>query len=175
MPQLSVAEVCVIEEAAKEADDLGYFEGLKDAYGDRVQEEIIDDQFVDNDGDRVSGSDFRSTIATLRQRYLDVKNNPGDKRALNDYNTTYLYFKSLFPEAVIQKGYLDEIQKILGINFPEPTSLQEIKENQPNPKNQPQWVWLEYKSKNKLNPIIFGEDEKVDEDVKDLLLKTKFS
>ena len=157
--------------AAKEADDLGYFEGLKDAYGDRVQEEIVDDQFVDNDGDRVSGSDFRSTIATLRQRYLDVKNNPGDKRALNDYNTTYLYFKSLFPEAVIQKGYLDEIQKILGINFPEPTSLQEIKENQPNPKNQPQWVWLEYKSKNKLNPIIFGEDEKVDEDVKDLLLK----
>ena len=157
--------------AAKEADDLGYFEGLKDAYGDRVQEEIVDDQFVDNDGDRVSGSDFRSTIATLRQRYLDVKNNPGDKRALNDYNTTYLYFKSLFPEAVIQKGYLDEIQKILGINFPEPTSLQEIKENQPNPKNQPQWVWLEYKSKNKLNPIIFGNDEKVDPEVKDLLLK----
>ena len=157
--------------AAKEADDLGYFEGLKDAYGDRVQEEIVDDQFVDNDGDRVSGSDFRSTIATLRQRYLDVKNNPGDKRALNDYNTTYLYFKSLFPEAVIQKGYLDEIQKILGINFPEPTSLQEIKKNQPNPKNQPQWVWLEYKSKNKLNPIIFGNDEKVDPEVKDLLLK----
>ena len=157
--------------AAKEADDLGYFEGLKDAYGDRVQEEIVDDQFVDNDGDRVSGSDFRSTIATLRQRYLDVKNNPGDKRALNDYNTTYLYFKSLFPEAIIQKGYLDEIQKILGINFPEPTSLQEIKENQPNPKNQPQWVWLEYKSKNKLNPIIFGNDEKVDSEVKDLLLK----
>ena len=157
--------------AAKEADDLGYFEGLKNAYGDRVQEEIVNDQFVDNDGDRVSGSDFRSTIATLRQRYLDVKNNPGDKRALNDYNTTYLYFKSLFPEAVIQKGYLDEIQKILGINFPEPTSLQEIKENQPNPKNQPQWVWLEYKSKNKLNPIIFGNDEKVDPEVKDLLLK----
>ena len=157
--------------AAKEADDLGYFKGLKDAYGDRVQEEIVNDQFVDSDGDRVSGSDFRSTIATLRQRYLDVKNNPGDKRALNDYNTTYLYFKSLFPEAVIQKGYLDEIQKILGINFPEPTSLQEIKENQPNPKNQPQWVWLEYKSKNKLNPIIFGNDEKVDPEVKDLLLK----
>ena len=58
------------------------------------------------------------------------------------------YFKSLFPEAVIQKGYLDDIQRVLGINFPEPTSLQEG--NQPNPKNQPQWVWLEYKNQNKL-------------------------
>jgi len=154
--------------AGKEADDLKYFEGLKNAYGDRVQEEIVDDQFVDSDNERVSGSDFRSTIATLRQRYLDVKNNPGDKKALNNYNTTYLYFKSLFPEAVIQKGYLDEIQKVLGINFPEPTSLQE---GQPNPKNQPQWIWLEYKSQNKLNPIIFGDDEKVDPEVKDLLLK----
>ena len=154
--------------AGKEADDLKYFEGLKNAYGDRVQEEIVDDQFIDSDNERVSGSDFRSTIATLRQRYLDVKNNPGDKKALNNYNTTYLYFKSLFPEAVIQKGYLDEIQKVLGINFPEPTSLQE---GQPNPKNQPQWIWLEYKSQNKLNPIIFGDDEKVDPEVKDLLLK----
>jgi len=227
--------------ASKEADDLKYFEGLKNAFGDRVQEEIVDDQFVDSDGERVSGTDFRSTIATLRQRYLDVKNNPGDKKALNDYNTTYLYFKSLFPEAVIQKGYLDDIQKILGINFPEPTSLQELKdiipgglakgktivdiakkyktniekvkkqltkgiktemehttskaaakeiamdhlwedlyyydklkkieESQPNPKKQPQWVWLEYKNQNKLNPLVFGEDEKVDTEVKDLLLK----
>ena len=100
--------------AGKEADDLKYFEGLKEAFGDRVQEEIIDDQFTDSDGDRVSGTDFRATIAELRQRYLQVKNNPGDKKALNDYNTTYNYFKSLFPEAVIQKGYLDDIQRVLG-------------------------------------------------------------
>ena len=155
--------------AGKEADDLKYFEGLKEAFGDRVQEEIIDDQFVDSDGDRVSGTDFRATIAELRQRYLQVKNNPGDKKALNDYNTTYNYFKSLFPEAVIQKGYLDDIQRVLGINFPEPASLQEG--SQPNPKNQPQWVWLEYKNQNKLNPLIFGVDETVDPEVRELLLK----
>ena len=155
--------------AGKEADDLKYFEGLKEAFGDRVQEEIVDDQFVDSDGDRVSGTDFRATIAELRQRYLQVKNNPGDKKALNDYNTTYNYFKSLFPEAVIQKGYIDDIQRVLGINFPEPTSLQEG--SQPNPKNQPQWVWLEYKNQNKLNPLIFGVDETVDPEVRELLLK----
>jgi len=155
--------------ASKEADDLKYFEGLKEAFGDRVQEEIIDDQFTDSDGDRVSGTDFRSTIAELRQRYLQVKNNPGDKKALNDYNTTYNYFKSLFPEAVIQKGYLDDIQRVLGINFPEPASLQEG--SQPNPKSQPQWVWLEYKNQNKLNPLIFGVDEIVDPEVRELLLK----
>jgi hypothetical protein len=155
--------------AGKEADDLKYFEGLKEAFGDRVQEEIVDDQFTDSDGDRVSGTDFRATIAELRQRYLQVKNNPGDKKALNDYNTTYNYFKSLFPEAVIQKGHLDDIQRVLGINFPEPTSLQEG--NQPNPKNQPQWVWLEYKNQNKLNPLIFGVDETVDPEVRELLLK----
>ena len=155
--------------AGKEADDLKYFEGLKEAFGDRVQEEIVDDQFTDSDGDRVSGTDFRATIAELRQRYLQVKNNPGDKKALNDYNTTYNYFKSLFPEAVIQKGYLDDIQRVLGINFPEPASLQEG--SQPNPKNQPQWVWLEYKNQNKLNPLIFGVDETVDPEVRELLLK----
>ena len=155
--------------AGKEADDLKYFEGLKEAFGDRVQEEIVDDQFVDSDGDRVSGTDFRATIAELRQRYLQVKNNPGDKKALNDYNTTYNYFKSLFPEAVIQKGHLDDIQRVLGINFPEPASLQEG--NQPNPKKQPQWVWLEYKNQNKLNPLIFGVDETVDPEVRELLLK----
>lgn len=155
--------------AGKEADDLKYFEGLKEAFGDRVQEEIVDDQFIDSDGDRVSGTDFRATIAELRQRYLQVKNNPGDKKALNDYNTTYNYFKSLFPEAVIQKGYLDDIQRVLGINFPEPASLQEG--NQPNPKKQPQWVWLEYKNQNKLNPLIFGVDETVDPEVRELLLK----
>jgi hypothetical protein len=155
--------------AGKEADDLKYFEGLKEAFGDRVQEEIVDDQFTDSDGDRVSGTDFRATIAELRQRYLQVKNNPGDKKALNDYNTTYNYFKSLFPEAVIQKGYLDDIQRVLGINFPEPASLQEG--SQPNPKSQPQWVWLEYKNQNKLNPLIFGVDEIVDPEVRELLLK----
>jgi len=155
--------------AGKEADDLKYFEGLKEAFGDRVQEEIVDDQFTDSDGDRVSGTDFRATIAELRQRYLQVKNNPGDKKALNDYNTTYNYFKSLFPEAVIQKGHLDDIQRVLGINFPEPASLQEG--NQPNPKKQPQWVWLEYKNQNKLNPLIFGVDETVDPEVRELLLK----
>jgi hypothetical protein len=55
------------------------------------------------------------------------------------------------------------------LNFPEPASLQEG--SQPNPKNQPQWVWLEYKNQNKLNPLIFGVDEIVDPEVKELLLK----
>ena len=155
--------------AGKEATDLKYFEGLKEAFGDRVFEEIISDEFVDSDGERVSGTEFRATIDRLRETYNLVKADPNDKKALNDYNTTYNYFKSLFPEAVIQKGYFDEIQKVLGINYPPPTSLQEG--NQPNPKNQPKWVWLEYKNKSKLNPLVFDEDETIDEKVKDLLLK----
>lgn len=155
--------------AGKEANDLKYFEGLKEAFGDRVFEEIINDEFTDTDGERVSGTEFRATINRLRETYNLVKADPNDKKALNDYNTTYNYFKSLFPESVINKGYFDEIQKVLGINYPPPTSLQEG--DQPNPKNQPKWVWLEYKNQNKLNPLIFGDDEEVDEDVKDLLLK----
>jgi predicted nucleotidyltransferase len=155
--------------AGKEANDLKYFEGLKEAFGDRVFEEIINDEFTDTDGERVSGTEFRATINRLRKTYNLVKADPNDKKALNDYNTTYNYFKSLFPESVINKGYFDEIQKVLGINYPPPTSLQEG--DQPNPKNQPKWVWLEYKNQNKLNPLIFGDDEEVDEDVKDLLLK----
>jgi len=155
--------------AGKEATDLKYFENLKEAFGDRVFEEIINDEFVDQDGERVSGTEFRATINRLKETYNAVKANPEDKRALNDYNTTYNYFKSLFPESVIQKGYFDEIQKVLGINYPPPTSLQE--DSQPNPKNQPKWVWLEYKNKEKLNPLIFDEDETIDEKVKELLLK----
>lgn len=155
--------------AGKETSDLKYFEGLKEAFGDRVFEEIISDEFVDQDGERVSGTEFRSTIKRLKETYNLVKAKPGDKRALNDYNTTYNYFKSLFPDVVINKGYFDDIQKVLGINYPSPTSLQEG--NQPNPKNQPKWVWLEYKNKSKLNPLVFDEDEVIDENVKDLLLK----
>ena len=155
--------------AGKEATDLKYFENLKEAFGDRVFEEIISDEFVDQDGERVSGTEFRATINRLKETYNAVKANPEDKRALNDYNTTYNYFKSLFPESVIQKGYFDEIQKVLGINYPSPTSLQE--DSQPNPKDQPKWVWLEYKNKEKLNPLVFDEDETIDEKVKELLLK----
>ena len=155
--------------AGKEATDLKYFENLKEAFGDRVFEEIINDEFVDQDGERVSGTEFRATINRLKETYNAVKANPEDKRALNDYNTTYNYFKSLFPESVIQKGYFDEIQKVLGINYPPPTSLQE--DSQPNPKDQPKWVWLEYKNKEKLNPLVFDEDETIDEKVKELLLK----
>ena len=163
---------------AKKEIESGYFDTLKDKFADRVMPLIINDEFVDGDGDRVSGTEFRATIDELKSRYQSLQQEQKGTTEytvkLNDYNNTYEYLKSLMPDSVINKGLFDDVLRVLKLNFPTPKSLQE---NQPNPKNQPQYVWLEedkwleeYKNKNQFNPFIF-DGEEIDPKVKELLLK----
>lgn len=163
----------------KEEIESGYFDNLKDKFADRVKPQIVNDDFKDKDGELVSGDEFRATIDELKNRFQllrqEKKGTTEYTVKLNDYNNTYDYLKSLMPESVINKGLFDDVLKVLNLNFPNPKSLQE---SQPNPKNQPKWVWLEedrwleeYKTKNKLNPIIFDDNEEINEDIKNLLLK----
>ena len=163
---------------AKKEIESGYFDTLKDKFADRVMPLVINDEFVDRDGDRVSGTEFRATIDELKSRYQALRQEQKGTTEytvkLNDYNNTYEYLKSLMPDSVINKGLFDDVLRVLKLNFPTPKSLQE---NQPNPKNQPQYIWLEedkwleeYKNKNQFNPAIFdGED--IDPKVKELLLR----
>jgi hypothetical protein len=162
----------------KKEIESGYFDTLKDKFADRVMPQIIDDEFTDKDGDRVSGTEFRATVNELKSRYQalqqEQKGTTEYTVKLNDYNNTYEYLKSLMPDSVINKGLFDDVLRVLKLNFPTPKSLQE---NQPNPKKQPQYVWLEedkwleeYKNKNQFNPAIF-DGENIDLKVKELLLK----
>jgi len=125
----------------KKEIESGYFDTLKDKFADRVMPQIIDDEFTDKDGDRVSGTEFRATVNELKSRYQalqqEQKGTTEYTVKLNDYNNTYEYLKSLMPDSVINKGLFDDVLRVLKLNFPTPKSLQE---NQPNPKKQPQYV-----------------------------------
>ena len=150
----------------------GYFKSLEDKFPNRVFPIAVNDEFNDKDGERVSGTEFRDSLSALKTRYQQLQQQQkGSKEytiALNEYNNIYNYIKSLVPEAVVNKGMFDDVLKVLGMNYPTPDSLQEIK---PNPKNQPDQVWLEeYKNKNQFNPAIF-DGENIDPKVKELLLK----
>jgi predicted nucleotidyltransferase len=156
----------------------GYFDTLKEKFADRVMPQIVNDEFVDGDGERVSGTEFRATISELKTRFQELQQEQKGTTEytvkLNDYNNTYEYLKSLMPDSVINKGLFDDVLRVLKLNFPIPKSLQE---GQPNPKDQPQYVWLEedrwleeYKNKNKFNPAVF-DGENLDPKVKELLLK----
>lgn len=144
-----------------ETEDQNYFASLEDKFGDRVRAVAIDEKFVDENGKRISASAFRTTIATLKTQVFTVENTqkgtPEYNKAVSDYNNTYDYFKSLFPEAVIQKGYFDNVLKVLNLKLPKPETLNESIE--------------EYKNKSKLNPNIFGENDRLKPNVRQALLK----
>jgi len=144
-----------------ETIDQNYFASLEDKFGDRVRAVAIDEKFVDEKGKRISASAFRTTIATLKTQIFTIENTqkgtPEYNKAISDYNNTYDYFKSLFPEAVIQKGYFNDVLKVLNLNLPKPESLNESIE--------------EYKNKSKLNPNIFGENDRLRPNVRQALLK----
>ena len=144
-----------------ETIDQNYFASLEDKFGDRVRAVAIDEKFVDEKGKRISASAFRTTIATLKTQIFTIENTqkgtPEYNKAVSDYNNTYDYFKSLFPEAVIQKGYFNDILEVLNLNLPKPESLNESIE--------------EYKNKSKLNPNIFGENDRLRPNIRQALLK----
>jgi len=110
----------------------GYFKSLEDKFPDRVFPIAVNDEFNDKDGERVSGTEFRDSLAALKTRYQQLqKTQKGSKEytiALNEYNNIYNYLKSLMPEAVVNKGKFDDVLGVLGLNYPNPESLQEVKD-----------------------------------------------
>jgi len=155
---------------AQEEIEMGYFSKLKEKFPGRVREQVIEDQFV-TDGERISGTetrellnDLKATFDALRQEQKRTKEYTVK---LNEYNNAYEAVKTMVPDAVVQKGLYDDFLRILGLNHPEPKSLQEDS----NYNKEKNWVWLEeYKNKNQLNPMLF-DGEKLDPQVKELLLK----
>ena len=142
-----------------ETQDQNYFASLESKFGDRVRAIAIDEKFVDDEGKRVSASSFRTTISILKTQINTINNTstgtPEHTKAISDYNNTYDYFKDLFPEAVIQKGYFDDVLKVLNLELPKPETLvEEI---------------VEYKNKTTLNPNIF-DGETIKPKVREALL-----
>jgi nicotinamide mononucleotide adenylyltransferase len=149
----------------------GYVNKLQEKFSDRVYSQVINDHFTDKDGEDVGEAEFVGTIDKLKENFNKLrKQQKGTKEytiALNDYNNTYDYLKSLMPESLINKGLFDNFLKTLRINPINPKSLQEDN----NYNKEKNWVWLEeYKNNNQLNPMLF-DDDKLDPQVKELLLK----
>jgi hypothetical protein len=158
-----------IVQTQNEEDDQKYINSLQNAFANRVKPVVAKEKFTDEDGEPTTSASVSGTITQLKKSYNEFQNTK-DRKYLNDYNNSYNYLKTLFPDVVIQKGYFDEIQKILGINFPKPESLQEIKTEDNNYNKEKNWVWLEYRNKKQLNPVIF-ENDVMNPEVKELLLK----
>jgi len=155
---------------AQEEIEKGYFSVLKEKFPGRVREQVIEDQFVTG-GERVSGTQTRELLDELKTTFDALRQEQkGTKEytiKLNEYNNAYEAVKTMVPDAVIQKGLYDDFLRILGLNHPEPKSLQEDN----NYNKEKNWVWLEeYKNKKQLNPMLF-DGEKLDPQVKELLLK----
>jgi hypothetical protein len=143
-----------------ETQDQNYFTTLENKFGDRVRAVAIDEKFVDSKGKRVSASDIRTTMAILKTQAGTIENTqkgtPDYNKAVSDYNNTYDYFKGLFPEAVVQKGYFNDILRILNLDIPKPESLNESVN--------------EYKNQTTLNPNIF-DGEQIKPKIREALLK----
>ena len=114
---------------AGEADDMGYIESLKKAFGNRVMPLSIEEKFLVN-GAPISSTYVREVIVRLNQYSAAIRSTKRDttdfSKARNGYLNTLEELKNCFPDAVMQKGYFDDILNILGIDY---ISVDELQEN----------------------------------------------
>ena len=82
------------------------------------------------DGDFAEYKYYLGTIAWFKKDYKTIEKIINDKQVKNSGNDVVL--KKLLQNK--DKSYKEAYGS-------------DLKENQPNPKNQPQWVWLEYKNR----------------------------
>jgi nicotinamide mononucleotide adenylyltransferase/Zn-dependent peptidase ImmA (M78 family) len=114
---------------AGEADDMSYIESLKKAFGNRVMPLSIEEKFLVN-GAPISSTYVREVIVRLNQYSAAIRSTKRDttdfSKARNGYLNTLEELKNCFPDAVMQKGYFDDILNILGIDY---ISVDELQEN----------------------------------------------
>ena len=114
---------------AGEADDAGYIQALTKAFGTRVMPLYVEEKFLVN-GAPISSTYVREVIVRLNQYTAAIRSSQRDttdfSKARNGYLKTLEELKNCFPDAVMQKGYFDDILNILGIDY---ISVDELQEN----------------------------------------------
>jgi nicotinamide mononucleotide adenylyltransferase len=112
-----------------EADDASYIQALTKAFGTRVMPLYVQEKFLVN-GAPISSTYVREVIVRLNQYSAAVrstqKGTTDFSKARNGYLNTLEEFKNCFPDAVMQKGFFDDIMRVLGIDY---ISVDELQEN----------------------------------------------
>ena len=115
-----------------EGGDQTYFNSLKKAFGERAITLPIEEKVV-SQGKRLSGTEVRGLITQLKSLVKQIISTDKDSnehaKAKNQYLNTLEVLKGCFPEAVIQKGYFDDILHILNVSVLSPEQLQEVDPN----------------------------------------------
>jgi len=110
--------------------DQTYFNSLKKAFGERAMTLPVDEKVI-SQGKRLSGTEVRGLITQLKslvkQIILTDKDSTEHAKAKNQYLNTLETLKGCFPESIIQKGYFDDILRILNVSVLTPEQLQEYK------------------------------------------------
>lgn len=112
-----------------EEEDQGYINSLKQSFDTRIKAIDVEEKFV-TDGKRLSGTTVRGYIAQLKEEQQKMQTE-GDKtsnqyqKAKNQYLSLINILEGCFPDAVIQKGYFEQIMNILGVEIIPKTELQE--------------------------------------------------
>lgn len=114
---------------AGEADDANYIQALTKAFGTRVMPLYVEEKFLVN-GAPISSTYVREVIVRLNQYTAAIRSSQRDttdfSKARNGYLNTLEELKNCFPDAVMQKGFFDDIMNILGIDY---ISVDELQEN----------------------------------------------
>ena len=112
-----------------EADDASYIQALTKAFGTRVMPLYVQEKFLVNSAP-ISSTYVREVIVRLNQYSAAVrstqKGTTDFSKARNGYLNTLEEFKNCFPDAVMQKGFFDDIMRVLGIDY---ISVDELQEN----------------------------------------------
>ena len=110
--------------------DQAYFNSLKKAFGERAITLPVEEKVI-SQGKRLSGTEVRGLITQLKslvkQIILTDKDSTEHAKAKNQYLNTLETLKGCFPESIIQKGYFDDILRILNVSVLTPEQLQEYK------------------------------------------------
>ena len=110
--------------------DQAYFNSLKKAFGERAMTLPVEEKVI-SQGKRLSGTEVRGLITQLKslvkQIILTDKDSTEHAKAKNQYLNTLETLKGCFPESIIQKGYFDDILRILNVSVLTPEQLQEYK------------------------------------------------
>lgn len=121
-------KIAYVAATMSDPDDQGYIDSLTKAFGDRIKPLNVEEQTLVN-GQVLTSDQILALVGELKQ--YDAQLKTADKgtsvysKARNGYLNTLNKLKACFPEAVIQKGYFDDVVRVLGVDLFSPEELQE--------------------------------------------------
>jgi len=121
-------KIAYVAATMSDPDDQGYIDSLTKAFGDRIKPLNVEEQTLVN-GQVLTSDQILALVGELKQ--YDAQLKTADKgtsvysKARNGYLNTLNKLKACFPESVVQKGYFDDVVRILGVDLFSPEELQE--------------------------------------------------